>query len=373
MGATVILLVMFMLTWPQPVVLPPGSFLLTTPDGHVTHVTLSRGVVMDDRVVNRGEFLRFVDETGHDAMAPVVADQQPWWTRGRHAAHASWPADEVSFRDALAFANWRSDEDGLDPVYDLDADPPRWRREADGWRLPTEAEWTYGAGCGDGCLVSGITDRVTAADLAPMNDLGLRGMLDGALEWCWDGYVAAFPDSMTDPVGEDPSGRRVVRGLGLAEREWAAEDFRGVDVGFRLVRWSDGVAGLDSLRARQRFMTASRRHRWQVEAVSDSLLWADWDRRDEVRRTGNAVSALGLLAAAVGWTLSEDEDASETIQEFGKDLAVVGLGVTGVGGVIYLAAGKDLPRDEAEQQARQILGNSRRRPPPLEVGVTLRF
>lgn len=53
------------------------------------------------------------------------------------------PAASVSWYDAIAYCNARSESEGLTPPYTVDTKRVVWDRSADGYRLPTQAEWAY--------------------------------------------------------------------------------------------------------------------------------------------------------------------------------------------------------------------------------------
>jgi formylglycine-generating enzyme required for sulfatase activity len=131
------------------------------------------------------------------------------------------PANNVSWFDAVRFCNRLSERKGLAIAYFVGEASVTWRTEADGYRLPTEAEWEYACRAGTETAYSFGDDAAPLDEYAWWDDnaerephpVGTRkpnswGLFDvhgNVHEWCWDPYG---PYDKPRPTG----GLRVVRG-----------------------------------------------------------------------------------------------------------------------------------------------------------------
>jgi formylglycine-generating enzyme required for sulfatase activity len=195
------------------VLLPGGTFTMGDDDGEVDEpeheVTVSPFYV-DKYEVTQEEYER-------------VMGANPSKVKSKRN-----PVEQIRWSDAVRYCNARSEAEGLEPAYDLRT----WtcRFEANGYRLPTEAEWEYAARAG--------TDTAFAfgdsADAAPQyawfeanargkpkpvgvrkaNAWGLHDMHGNVWEWCNDFYkVDYYAESPgEDPKGPDAGEKKVLRG-----------------------------------------------------------------------------------------------------------------------------------------------------------------
>ncbi|MDR2729819.1 MAG: SUMF1/EgtB/PvdO family nonheme iron enzyme [Treponema sp.] len=179
------------------------------------------------------------------------------------------PVEKVSWYDAVEYCNKRSQREGLTPAYTINGTNVTWNRNANGYRLPTEAEWEYTCRAGTTTPFStgnNITTNqanydgnypynnnakgeyrsktTTVGSFAP-NAWGLYDMHGNVWEWCWDWYEGYSSGSQTDPVGAVSGTDRVNRGGGWydwavearsAYRDYYTPSYRNGDIGFRLVR-----------------------------------------------------------------------------------------------------------------------------------------
>lgn len=134
------------------------------------------------------------------------------------------PVEHVSWIDAARFCNKLSANHGLTEVYDfdnLDSGVPAIRHDAQGFRLPTEAEWEFicaSGSCADASIDdvawymknAGATTRAVGLKLADQH--GLFDMLGNVWEWCGDWYANEFKLGSGDPLGPERGYDKVCRG-----------------------------------------------------------------------------------------------------------------------------------------------------------------
>ena len=235
---------------PQPspadlVYVPPGSYLMGSSPDELCHyaneepvhtVTLTQGFYILKTEVTQQQWID-------------VFGTNPSTFQGMNR-----PVESVTWYDACIYCNRLSSAGGLTPCYYedelfttvFDGTPPvnhgdvYWNPDANGYRLPTEAEWEYACRAGTtGPYNSGEINTSCGSDsiLDPLawykytsdtgngrethdvgtkqsNALGLFDMHGNVEEWCWDGfdfdYYASSPTE--DPTGPEFATNRVKRG-----------------------------------------------------------------------------------------------------------------------------------------------------------------
>jgi formylglycine-generating enzyme required for sulfatase activity len=173
------------------------------------------------------------------------------------------PVRFVQWYDALNYCNWLSWKEGLTPVYSSRGSVISCDFSANGYRLPTEAEWEYaarGGGRGGGHAYAGGDSPIpigwfeinSGSSPQPVggklqNELGLHDMSGNLMEWCWDLYGSYRGSAQSDPRGAESGNSRVVRGgsylsyatdLRVSARAYGAPGDNERLVGFRLARSS---------------------------------------------------------------------------------------------------------------------------------------
>ena len=209
------------------VLVPGGTFTMGSPageagrfDNEVQHQVSLSSFEISKYDVTFDDFDAYCAATG----ASKPSDQG--WGRGQR------PVINVSWYEAVAYCNWRSKQEGLQPAYAISGTNVGWDRSANGYRLPTEAEWEYAAKGGP-ASVSLAVNAVYAgsADLAVVawysgnsgnqthpvgqkapNSLGLYDMAGNVWQWCWDWYATNNTGVSVNPTGPAFGDDRVLRG-----------------------------------------------------------------------------------------------------------------------------------------------------------------
>jgi len=184
------------------------------------------------------------------ARVPVTT-QNPTTHRGDER-QVRVPRAPITWFDAVRWCNRESTVAGLQPPYRILGRNVEWDVSADGYRLPTEAEWEWACRAGTtgptyGALadiawtaIDAVTGAQPVGQKAP-NAYGLFDTIGNVWEWCWNyADTARYADY------------RALRGGGWADPAWSsrasvrrgsAPDAVIDDVGFRVARGAVGSAG----------------------------------------------------------------------------------------------------------------------------------
>jgi formylglycine-generating enzyme required for sulfatase activity len=180
------------------------------------------------------------------------------------------PVETVSWYDAVGFCNRLSQREGLTPAYTINGTNISCNWNANGYRLPTEAEWEYACRAGTITPFSTgnniTTDQANYYGFGPYNNnatgiyrqtttavgsfasnpWGLYDMHGNVYEWCWDWFEYNYSsEAQNNPRGPVSGVYRVIRGGGWgssgrylrsAYRIDGHPSGRNVSFGFRLVR-----------------------------------------------------------------------------------------------------------------------------------------
>jgi formylglycine-generating enzyme required for sulfatase activity len=230
---------------PEMVVLPRGNFIMGSPEdeaGRAAHEgPTHRAYIRQHLAV--GKFEVSFDQYDACVAADACAGPPPsdaGWGRGPR------PAMNVTWYEAGDYVVWLSARTGAS------------------YRLLSETEWEYAARAGETGVGSAPDTQTMTAPVGSgsANAFGLHDTLGNVSEWvqdCWfDGYIGMPTDGSARTPSRGVNGmeptvhlskgdctKRAHRGGGwnsgpealrLAARAGAARDFRGTEIGFRVVR-----------------------------------------------------------------------------------------------------------------------------------------
>ena len=183
------------------------------------------------------------------------------------------PVENVSWYDAVKYCNALSKAKGLTECYAIDGNNVIWNKNANGYRLPTEAEWEYAARAntstpfsfGDyvhdedancynaygynnnasGSWINGYLEHTVDVDSYNANSYGLYNMHGNIAEWVWDWYGIYDVNNTENPTGRVSGDYKIARGgawndfpknIRSAYRSVVPANMTSYGVGIRLVR-----------------------------------------------------------------------------------------------------------------------------------------
>jgi formylglycine-generating enzyme required for sulfatase activity/serine/threonine protein kinase len=224
---------------PELVEIPGGTFQMGRNDSLPTegppHSVNVNTFSMDKNEVTNAEYAQFVHETNH-------TPPQQWGSVKAPVGQELLPVSNVSYDDAVAFAEWRSKRDGVT------------------YRLPTEEEWEYAARNGDkdnlypwgNAWAQGraATQEAGVGREQPVgtypqggNRWGVQDLIGNVWEWT-SSKVALYPGSLLK-IPDVQKGWIVARGgsyssqagkLSGTMRDWFPPNTKNPVLGFRLVK-----------------------------------------------------------------------------------------------------------------------------------------
>ncbi len=229
----------------------PGTFVMGSPEDEVAHtdkeqqheVTLSRGFWLGKTEVTQRLWL--------SAMKSNPAKFQE---------NDLFPVEMVSWLDCVSFCNELSKLEGLTPAYQISEEVVTWDVSANGYRLPTEAEWEYACRAGTTEAHAGDLDEMAiyarnslrktrVVGVRVPNAWGLHDMHGNLWEWCWDWFKREYGvEPVTDPIGPEEGSVRIHRGgswhrnppdCRSAARGGDRIRTKRTGLGFRLAKWAN--------------------------------------------------------------------------------------------------------------------------------------
>ena len=254
--------------------IPAGTFTM----GNGSNDAPSRTVTLDSLYMGKNEVNGSEwDRVRNWALSKDYIDLPTGSSKG-----SNHPIHTISWHDAVKWCNARSEMEGLTPVYytddaqtqiyragveDITNTQVKW--SANGYRLPTEAEWEKAARGGLSGKKFPWDDTITHSDAnfydngphpsyvtAPepytspagsfaANGYDLYDVAGNVYEWCWNRFGAYAAGDQTNPYGALSGDSRVYRGgawnqtaatCEVARRQMTIPTYKANHIGFRLAR-----------------------------------------------------------------------------------------------------------------------------------------
>jgi len=231
---------------PKMILVEGGEFTMGSnsgvPEEKPAHKVTVSSFNIGEAEVTVADYTKYVSATG--ATMPDAPNKE-WLNSHTHTKmlyassgkgwwgwQANFPMNNVNWYDAIKYCNWLSSKNGLAKCYKKNADGG-WDldRSANGYRLPTEAEWEFAARGGNKSAKTKYSGSNNINEVAwydetsklagpkavktkKPNELGIYDMSGNVWEWCSDYYKSNFYASSpsADPFCGTSQPYRVLRG-----------------------------------------------------------------------------------------------------------------------------------------------------------------
>jgi formylglycine-generating enzyme required for sulfatase activity len=230
-----------------------GTFMMGSPGSESGRESNGTNETQHSVTLSKAFFIGVKEVINQEYIAVMSSTPSNW------PGSALRPTDNVTWRNAIDFCNALSVKEGLTPVYSgISNTSATCDWNANGYRLPTEAEWEYACRAGTttpysfgsswsdtyGWGSGNSDDKTHDSGQKSPNPWGLYDMHGNVAEWCWDQGGTYSSAAVTDPR---PSGssNHVMRGgdygsnsaaLRSAARNWGSPTGKYTSLGFRVVR-----------------------------------------------------------------------------------------------------------------------------------------
>ena len=294
----------------EMVMIPGGQFEMGSSGGEADESPAHR-VWVDAFLMDRYEV------TQEQYSRLIMADPS-------HFKGASNPVEQVSWAHAALYCNARSREEGLEPCYDAASGECNFL--ANGYRLPTEAEWEYACRAGTdteqffGRDARALRDYAWYADNSfekthPVgqkkpNFWGLYDMYGNVAEWCNDIYGKSYYEKSPEknPQGQEEGGKYVLRGGSWSS---SADSCRsayrvGEDPGFNDACFARDDIGFRCVR-RAAFKTQDSRLKTQDSNPMSSIQYLSSSIQHPVSSIQHQASSIQHQASSIQYPASSIE------------------------------------------------------------------